>query len=113
MASHLAYPIPLIRKEEITEEVYFELKKAQVALEEAAHLRKKLGSHPKEDYDEFIMEFIQAKKEGKNTKHIGLDKKKNEKEISKLQTPPKSNPTKGSTLPALQSDRHQGTGTTQ
>ena len=81
MAVHLAYPILLIRKEKVTKEVYFNLKKAQVSLKEAAHLRKKLGSFLKEDYDEFIKEFIQAKKEGNNSKQNGLGKKKNEKEI--------------------------------
>eukprot|EP00957_Ditylum_brightwellii_P001111 88471-Ditylum_brightwellii.AAC.1 len=113
MAGHLSYPTPLIRKEEIAEEVYFELKKAQGSLKEAAHLRKKPGSCPKEDYNEFIIEFIQAKKEGKNAKQNGLDKKKNGKEINKLQTPPKSIPAKRSTLPVPQNDRHQETRSTQ
>eukprot|EP00957_Ditylum_brightwellii_P035500 2691289-Ditylum_brightwellii.AAC.1 len=62
LGGNLTYPTPLVRREEISEDIFHELTVTSINLKEARTLRRELGYKDKDVCDAAIKRFINRKR---------------------------------------------------
>eukprot|EP00957_Ditylum_brightwellii_P189313 14409309-Ditylum_brightwellii.AAC.3 len=91
LGGNLAYPVPLVRKEEISKESFHELTVTRLHLKEARILCRELGHKEKKECDAIIKRFINREEK--------TEEKMSQKQKEDVEESEREKKTRGTSMP--------------